>query len=43
MKEKRLLKGALGRIHEVRCGSDGFIYLLTDAAGGKLVRLELSN
>ncbi len=38
--EERLLKGKLGRIRDVRTGPDGYLYLLTDAANGKLVRLE---
>jgi glucose/arabinose dehydrogenase len=38
--EERLLKDKLGRIRDVRMGPDGYIYLLTDALNGKLVRLE---
>ena len=38
--EERLLEGVLGRIRDVRAGPDGFIYLLTDAKNGRLVRLE---
>jgi len=38
--EERLLKGALGRIRDVRVGPDGFIYLLTDEPRAVLVRLE---
>jgi glucose/arabinose dehydrogenase len=38
--EERMLEGLLGRIRDVRVGPDGLIYLLTDAADGKLVRLE---
>jgi aldose sugar dehydrogenase len=38
--EERLLRGALGRIRDVRAGPDGFIYLLTDEGNGKLLRLE---
>ena len=38
--EERLLKGALGRIRDVRQGPDGLIYLLTDEGNGKLVRLK---
>jgi glucose/arabinose dehydrogenase len=38
--EERLLKGALGRIRDVRAGPDGFLYLLTDERNGMLVRLE---
>jgi glucose/arabinose dehydrogenase len=40
VKEERMLKGALGRIRDVRAGPDGLIYLLTDESDGKLVRLE---
>ncbi len=38
--EERLLEDVLGRIRDVRSGPDGYLYLLTDAADGKLVRLE---
>jgi glucose/arabinose dehydrogenase len=38
--EERLLKNELGRIRDVRTGPDGYIYLLTDATNGKLVRLQ---
>lgn len=38
--EERLLVGREGRIRDVRAGPDGFIYLLTDAPDGKLLRLE---
>ena len=38
--EERLLQDSLGRIRDVRQGPDGLIYLLTDAADGKLVRLR---
>ena len=40
IKEERLLKGTFGRIRDVRAGSDGLLYLLTDESDGKLVRLE---
>ena len=40
IREKRLLKGKLGRIRDVRSGPDGFLYLLTDKSNGSLVRLE---
>jgi glucose/arabinose dehydrogenase len=40
IKEERLLKGAFGRIRDVRAGPDGLIYLLTDDTDGKLIRLE---
>ncbi|ALP54497.1 glucose dehydrogenase [Candidatus Tenderia electrophaga] len=39
LKEERLLKGTLGRIRDVQTGPDGYLYLLTDADDGKLVRL----
>ena len=35
-----LLKGQLGRIRDVREGPDGYLYLLTDARNGALLRLE---
>jgi glucose/arabinose dehydrogenase len=38
--EERMLKGALGRIRDVRNGPDGLIYLLTDDPRGVLARLE---
>ena len=40
VKEERLLKGALGRIRDVRAGPDGLVYLLTDESPGVLARLE---
>jgi len=40
VEEERLLKDSLGRIRDVRDGPDGHLYLLTDDAKGKLVRLE---
>jgi glucose/arabinose dehydrogenase len=40
VREERLLKGALGRIRDVRAGPDGFLYLLTDESRAVLVRLE---
>ena len=40
VKEERMLKGVLGRIRDVRVGPDGFVYVLTDAANGAVVRLE---
>jgi aldose sugar dehydrogenase len=40
MKEEWLLKGALGRIRDVRSGPDGYLYLLTDESAGALFRLE---
>ena len=38
--EERLLEDKGWRIRDVRSGPDGFLYLLTDAPNGKLVRLE---
>ncbi|MBL8672457.1 MAG: PQQ-dependent sugar dehydrogenase [Alphaproteobacteria bacterium] len=40
VREERLLRGALGRIREVKEGPDGLVYVLTDAADGVLARLE---
>jgi glucose/arabinose dehydrogenase len=40
VQEERLLKGALGRIRDVRSGPDGFLYILTDESRGVLARLE---
>ena len=40
VKEERLLKGALGRVRDVRSGPDGLLYLLTDSPSGALLRLE---
>ncbi len=40
VEEEHLLKGELGRIRDVRVGSDGLIYLLTDHGNGELARLE---
>jgi len=40
VQEERMLKGALGRIRDVRNGPDGFLYLLTDESRGVLARLE---
>jgi glucose/arabinose dehydrogenase len=34
------LRDHIGRIRDVRMGPDGYLYLLTDEANGKLVRLE---
>ena len=36
---EKLLEG-IGRIRDVRVGPDGFLYVLTDAARGSLLRLE---
>lgn len=40
VREERLLENQLGRIRDVRNGPDGFLYLLTDTANGRIVRLE---
>ncbi|MCZ7598321.1 MAG: PQQ-dependent sugar dehydrogenase [Gammaproteobacteria bacterium] len=37
--EERMLENELGRIRDVRIGPDGFVYLLTDADPGLLLRL----
>ncbi|SFV29919.1 Glucose/arabinose dehydrogenase, beta-propeller fold [Devosia crocina] len=37
--EERLFEGQLGRIRDVRVGSDGAIYLVTDAGNGRLIRV----
>lgn len=39
--EERLLKDRGWRIRDVRQGPDGYLYLLTDAPDGKLIRLGL--
>lgn len=38
--EEWLLRDMVGRIREVKTGPDGYIYLLTDAPDGALLRLE---
>jgi len=38
--EERFLTRKLGRIRDVKTGPDGYIYILTDARNGKLIRLE---
>ena len=40
VQEERMLKGALGRIRDVRDGPDGFLYLLNDESRGVVARLE---
>ena len=40
LREERLIKGAIGRIRDVRVGPDGFVYLLTDERDGVIARLE---
>jgi glucose/arabinose dehydrogenase len=38
--EERLLEGRYGRIRDVRAGPDGALWLLTDEANGKILRLR---
>jgi glucose/arabinose dehydrogenase len=38
--EERMLKGEYGRVRDVEQGPDGYVYLVTDAGNGKLLRLE---
>ena len=38
--QEELLKGLDARIRDVRQGPDGYLYVLTDAGDGKLIRLE---
>ncbi len=40
VKEERLLQDFNERIRDVRQGPDGYLYLLTDAGDGRIVRLE---
>ena len=40
VKEERLLTTVFERIRDVRQGPDGWLYLLTDSANGRIVRLE---
>ena len=40
VKEERMMRGAIGRIRDVRVGPDGYVYLLTDERHGVLARLE---
>jgi len=37
--EERLFEGQLGRVRDVRVGSDGAIYVLTDEDNGRLIRI----
>ncbi|MBV2207130.1 MAG: PQQ-dependent sugar dehydrogenase, partial [Pseudomonas sp.] len=39
--EERLLESMGERIRDVRLGPDGYLYLLTDASDGRLLRLGL--
>lgn len=38
--QEQLIKGAIGRIRDVRQGPDGFLYLLSDESDGVLARIE---
>jgi glucose/arabinose dehydrogenase len=38
--EERMLRDKVGRVRDVRAGPDGFLYLLTDAPDGALLRIE---
>jgi len=38
--EERLLEDLGARIRDVRQGPDGWLYILTDASEGRLIRLE---
>jgi glucose/arabinose dehydrogenase len=38
--EERMLQGLGERIRDVRQGPDGFVYLLTDASNGRILRLK---
>jgi glucose/arabinose dehydrogenase len=38
--EERMLQGLGERIRDVRQGPDGFVYLVTDAADGRVLRLR---
>ena len=40
IREHRLLENEPGRIRDIESGPDGYIYLLTDATNGKLVRIQ---
>lgn len=40
VREERMMRGAIGRIRDVRVGPDGYVYLLTDERRGVLARLE---
>lgn len=43
LREERMLQGLGERIRDVRQGPDGFVYLLTDDASGRIVRLRPAN
>jgi aldose sugar dehydrogenase len=43
VEDELMLKGELPRVRDVRVGPDGFVYLLTDASRGAILRLEPSD
>jgi glucose/arabinose dehydrogenase len=40
VKQEPLIRGAIGRIRDVRVGPDGYIYIATDSPNGVVARLE---
>jgi glucose/arabinose dehydrogenase len=40
LREERLLDGSAARVRDVRQGPDGWLYVLTDAPDGQILRLE---
>ncbi len=40
VRQERLLEGAIERVRDVRQGPDGWLYVLTDMAEGRIVRLQ---
>lgn len=40
VREERMLHDKVGRVRDVRAGPDGYLYLLTDASDGALLRIE---
>jgi glucose/arabinose dehydrogenase len=43
VKETRLLEALKERVRDVRQGPDGYLYVVTDGANGRLIRLEPAN
>jgi glucose/arabinose dehydrogenase len=41
--EERLLEGLNERVRDVRVGTDGYVYVLTDSAKGKLLKVGLAD
>ncbi|MCG8448521.1 MAG: PQQ-dependent sugar dehydrogenase, partial [Pirellulales bacterium] len=41
--EERLINGKVDRIREVKQGPDGLLYIITDEADGKLIRIKPAN